>query len=62
MKFIDAIQTGKKIRSEFWGKNQHLDTTLFNDDMEPMIKRLFCQISTGLSWNEILGNWEVIQE
>jgi hypothetical protein len=62
MNFKEAVLSGKKIRSQYWGKGTNIDTTIFSDKMEDWIVSILCQTAMPLTWKEILGNWELDEE
>jgi hypothetical protein len=61
MTFLEAINSGKKIKSQYWGDNlDNIDTTIFTDKLDPIIKNIIGQTATPLSWKEMLGEWYVV--
>lgn len=57
MNFKEAINSGKKVRSEYWSKDTNLDTSIFTDVMEQWMIDLLAKSATPITWKEILGNW-----
>ena len=57
MTFLEALNSQKKVRSEFWSENQTLDTTIFTDEMDDMIKQMLSITAKPITWQEILGLW-----
>ena len=57
MTFLEALNSQKKVRSEFWSENQTLDTTVFTDEMDDMIKQMLSITAKPITWQEIFGLW-----
>jgi hypothetical protein len=62
MTFLEALNSGKKVKSEYWdGQNRNLDTTLFSDNkVDDFIIGIFIQNATPITWKEIFGNWHFV--
>ena len=61
MTFLEAVNSGKKVRSQFWDENKkHMDTTLFTDTMDDWLIDMISKTATPLTWKEILGEWYVV--
>lgn len=58
MTFLEALNSGKKVKSQYWDeKNGYIDTTIFTDKLDDFIINLMSQTATQLTWKEILGEW-----
>lgn len=58
MTFLEALNSGKKVKSQYWGeKDGHIDTTIFTDKLDDFIINIMSQTAKPLTWEEMLGNW-----
>ena len=58
MTFLEALNSGKKVKSQYWDeKYGYIDTTIFTDKLDDFIINLINQTATPLTWKEILGEW-----
>jgi hypothetical protein len=60
MTFLEAIKSNKKIRSVFW-TDGHIDTSIFTDELDDLIKDLIYSNSEPLTWKEILNEWIIVE-
>lgn len=58
MTFLEALNSGKKVKSEYWDlEHGHLDTSIFTDKLEQFTINLLVMTAKPLTWKEILGKW-----
>lgn len=58
MTFLEALNSGKKVRSQYWDeKDGHLDTTIFTDKIDDFVVNIMIQTAVPLTWKEMLGEW-----
>lgn len=62
MTFLEALNSGKKVRSQYWDeKHGHIDTTIFTDKIDGFIVNMMDKTSVQLTWKEMLGEWYEVQ-
>ena len=58
MTFLEALNSGKKVKSQYWNETYgYIDTTIFTNKLDDFIINLMSQTATPLTWKEILGEW-----
>ena len=58
---LEAINSGKIVRSEYWNSCQSLDTRMFKEDYSDTIKDLVTKEAVVLTWREISGKWSIVE-
>jgi hypothetical protein len=62
MTFKDAVMSGKKVRSVQWRINKKsIDTTIFTETLGGMALTIMSATAIPLTWEEILGEWELVE-
>jgi len=61
MNFKEAVCSGKKVRSVLWNNDQHIDTTIFSEKLEPFVLDIMKSSGVPLTWGEILNPWELVE-
>ena len=57
MTFLEAINSGKKIRSEYWSDEAFIDTKVFSDKLDDADIYIFSKAIKPIEWKEIFGDW-----
>jgi len=61
MTFLEALNSGEKVKSQYWDeKYGHINTTIFTDKLDNFIINLMNQTAPLLTWKEMLGEWYVV--
>jgi hypothetical protein len=61
MNFLKAINSGKKIKSEYWEADRNMNSTLFTEEVPDFAVVIFEKTAKPLTWKEIFGDWSVVE-